>query len=162
MFILVKENMVVEVISFRNEDMLDDETGSVKLAMYDFKRKEFSDLPIYPERKLTYVWGDGKIVITSDYANKEPLNRTGNVYFKDDGSYDRITLKGVETSNDIKGASRIDDDTVIIETMNDIYILNTDYRRYKRIKNVWGIRFYKNSFGYINEKGKIEIYDFGE
>lgn len=150
-----EHGIVIEEIEFNKENMYLDETGEVKLYYYDFASGDIEKIPITTERKFTYVVGDAEYVITSDYANKEPLVDTGKIYFLQEDYDSSLIIEGIESGNDIVDAYKISDDVLLIQTRLDLYVMDLNTHKYKRMEGITNVKVYGESFAYFNQNKEL-------
>ncbi|WP_349948694.1 hypothetical protein ABFV83_09850 [Lacrimispora sp. BS-2] len=153
-------SIVFELIYFDNENMDLDETGKPTLFRYDLKENNLIKLPITPPRKLLYVAGDEQCIITSDYASARPLSDVGTIYVLRNGEYISMGIPEIESGNDIVDAGRITESTIIIQTLNNVYMIDYEKGIYEKINNSNPIKINEESFGFIDKNNSLNIYEF--
>lgn len=155
-------NIVFEVICFENENMDLDETGKPILFRYNFLTEDLIKLPINLSRKLLYVAGDEQCIVTSDYAYARPLDDVGTIYVLKNGKYVSMKIPEIESGNDIVDAERVTESIILLQTLENVYIIDYENKIYEMIDNYNPMKVKEQSFGFINENNVLNIYNFAE
>lgn len=147
-----KDDYVYQVIQYDNEEF--QTGGTSKLYYYNdtFKEKHV-EVSFNSDNIYSFVCGDKDNLIVSDYHYERPQNETGSFYELIDKNYIENIIPNIRTTNDILDCKQLSN-KIIITSLNYVSIYDLENRDYSEIniENASSnVKFYKNSFGYLEE-----------
>ena len=92
----------------------------------------------------------------TEYAYDRPLENTGKIYVKkEDKTYASYLIPEIESVNDIKACDIINDQYIIVQSYNAMYIIDVYSLKYKIYDDVEYAFFDKNMIYCMNEQQEI-------
>lgn len=150
-----ENGIIYQSIKFNEENPDLDYTGEAQIIYYDLAERK-KEVLLEMDKKASFIGGEPQKVVITEYAYDRPLENTGKIYVKkEDKTYASYLIPEIESVNDIKACDIINDQYIIVQSYNAMYIIDVYSLKYKIYDDVEYAFFDKNMIYCMNEQQEI-------